>query len=60
MVRSFYRILHVRHALFQYVDAPLILLEATTSPIWKGILTLTCLVFGIPMSWHKTAIGPAV
>ena len=60
MVRSFHRILHVRHALFQYVDDLLILLEATTSPIWIGILTLTCLVLGIPMSWHKTAIGPAV
>ena len=60
MVRSLHRILHVRHALFQYVDDLLILLEATTSPIWIGILTLTCLVLGIPMSWHKTAIGPAV
>ena len=60
MVRSFHRILHVQHALFQYVDDLLILLDATTSPIWVSILTLTCLVLGIPMSWHKTEIGEAV
>ena len=60
MVRTFHHILHVRHALFQYVDDLLVLLEAATSPIWIGILTITCQVLGIPMSWHKTAWGPSV
>ena len=60
MVRTFHRILHIRHALFQYVDDLLILLEAATSPIWVGILSVTCLILGIPMSWHKTAYGPSV
>jgi len=60
MVRTFHHILHVRHALFQYVDNLLVLLEAATSPIWIGILTITCQVLGIPMSWHKTAWGPSV
>ena len=60
MIRNFHRILQVRHALFPYMDDLLILLEATNSPIRIGILTLTCWVLGIPMSWHQTAIGPAV
>ena len=49
MVRTFHRLLHVRHALFQYVDDLLVLLEAATSPIWIGILTITCQVLGIPV-----------
>ena len=60
MVRTFHRLLHVRHALFQYVDDLLVLLEATTSPIWIGILTIACQIIGIPMSWHKTAWGHSV
>ena len=60
MVRTFHRLLHVRHALFQYVDDLLVLLEAATSPIWIGILTIACQILGIPMSWHKTDWGPAV
>ena len=60
MVRTFHRLLHVRHALFQYVDDLLVLLEAATSPIWIGILTITCQVLGIPMSWRKTVWGPSV
>ena len=60
MVRTFHHILHVRHALFQYVDDLLVLLEKSTSPIWMCILTVTCQVLGIPMSWHKTDWGPSV
>ena len=60
MVRTFHRLLHVRHALFQYVDDLLVLLEAATSPIWIGALTIACQILGIPMSWHKTDWGPAV
>ena len=60
MVRTFHRLLHVKHALFQYVDDLLVLLEATTSPIWMGILTIACQILGIPMSWHKTDWGPSV
>ena len=48
-------------SLFQYtVDDLLILLEASTSPVWIGILTITGLCLGIPMSWHKTSVGPQV
>lgn len=57
MVRCFHNILHVRHAIFQYVDDLLILLEASTSPIWISILTIACMCIGIPMSWHKTLFG---
>lgn len=60
MVRCFHNFLHVRHALFQYVDDLLILLEAATSPIWISILTVLCMCLGIPMSWHKTLFGPQV
>ena len=60
MVRTFHHMLHVRHALFQYVDDLLVLLESTTSPIWIGILTITCQILGIPMSWHKTDWGHSV
>ena len=60
MVRTLHQVLHIRHSLFQYVDDILVLSEASTSPIWIGILTVTCLVLGIPMSWHKTAWGSQV
>ena len=60
MVRTLHQVLHIRHSLFQYVDDILMLLEASTSPIWIGILTVTCIALCIPMSWHKTAWGPQV
>ena len=58
MVRTFHRLLHVRHALFQYVDDLLVLLEAATSPIWIGILTSLVRSWAYPMSWRKTVWGP--
>ena len=60
MVRTLHHVLHLRHSLFQYVDDILMLLDSKTSPIWIGILTVTCIILGIPMSWHKTAWGPQV
>lgn len=57
MVRSFHKLLRYRHALLQYVDDLLCLLDKCSAPLWASLLVIFCRVLGIPLSWHKCLLS---
>eukprot|EP00435_Cladocopium_sp_Y103_P067702 s917_g30.t1 len=60
MVRTSHALLDHHHALWQYVDDLLVWLDKTSAPLWASSLVILFLLLGIPMSWHKAALGPSL
>ena len=58
LVRFFHHLIHLKHALWLFVDDFLLTAPKDMLPIFATIMVLACQVFQVPVSWHKTSLGP--
>ena len=57
MVRTFHQFLAFRHAILQYVDDLIALLDGASGPLWAALLVIVCAALNIPISWRKASLG---
>eukprot|EP00435_Cladocopium_sp_Y103_P061476 s365_g23.t1 len=60
LVRAWHELLHIKHALFLFVDDLLLMQEISVLELSAILILCFCLVFGVPLSWHKLRLAGEV
>ena len=60
LIRTWHKLLWVRHSLYLFVDDFLLTLPAEVLPLYATLLAIFARVFKIPLSWRKCTMGSEV
>ena len=59
-VRTWHELLHIKHALWLFVDDLLLMQDMNVLELSAMLILCFCLVFGVPLSWHKLRLHRVV